>query len=131
MGNLKPWKPGVSGNPKGRPRGARAVLDVIGPGTRDAILRNLAAQALAGDVAAAREILSRTDPAPRRQELSGGLSVANAEDQRSREVVSQLTTEELRQLEAIAKAREERAHAAAAGRSGRPPDPDLVSSPLQ
>jgi hypothetical protein len=121
----------VSGNPKGRPRGTRAVLDVIGAGTRDAILRSLAAQALAGDVSAAREILSRTDPAPRRQEMSGGLSVANAEEQRSKEILCELTNEELQQLEAIGKALEERTQAAAAARSVRPPDPDLDSGALQ
>ena len=131
MGNLKPWGRGVSGNPKGRPRGTRAVLDVIGAGTRNAILRSLAAQALAGDVSAAREILSRTDPAPRRQEISGGLPVANSEDQQLQEILSELTDDELRQLEAIAKAREERTRAAAAARSVRPSDPDLDGGALQ
>jgi Family of unknown function (DUF5681) len=108
VGNLKPWRPGVSGNPKGRPRGVGAVIDVIGSGTRDAILRNLAAQALAGDVSAAREILSRTDPAPRRQEISGDLAVAGVEKQRFKEVLSELSNDELQQIRAIAIAHSER-----------------------
>src|SRR4030095_2461887 len=40
VGNLRPWSRGVSGKYKGRPRDARAVLDVIGPGTRRAGARD-------------------------------------------------------------------------------------------
>ncbi len=103
------------------------MLDVIGPGTRDAILRNVAVQALGGDVSAAREILSRTDPAPRGQEISGDLAVANVEEQRSQEILSELTNEELQQLEAIGRALEERTQAATAAHSVGPPDPDSTS----
>jgi hypothetical protein len=105
------WQP--EGTSEGRTRG----LDVIGSGTRDAILRNLAAQALAGDVSAAREILSRSDPAPRRQEISGDLAIASVEEQRFKKVLSELSNDELQQIRAIAIAHRERIAARSEGAS--------------
>ena len=59
------WKPGQSGNPKGRPPGAgevaklrAAIADQV-----PAILQSLTTAALAGDVQAARLLLERTLPA--------------------------------------------------------------------
>ena len=98
---LRPWKKGESGNPRGRPRGVRAVLDVIGPETRGAILQKLADKALQGDVAAARVLLERTDPALRRQEI-GGIEGKPLEVQKAEALAAQLTTEELRELQALA-----------------------------
>ena len=101
MTGLRPWRKGESGNPKRRPRGARAVLDVIGLETREAILRSLADRALQGDVAAARLLLERTDPALRRQEI-GGIEGKPLETQNAEAFAAQLTTEELRELDALA-----------------------------
>jgi hypothetical protein len=70
-GNTR-WKPGQSGNPKGRPRGAgeiarlRARIAEAMPG----ILAVLTEKAQAGDVQAAKLLLERTLPAIRPVELS-------------------------------------------------------------
>ena len=59
------WKPGQSGNPKGRPPGAGEVakLRAAIAGNVPAILQSLTAAAMAGDVQAARLLLERTLPA--------------------------------------------------------------------
>ena len=59
------WKPGQSGNPRGRPPGAGEVakLRAAIAGKVPAILESLTAAALAGDVQAARLLLERTLPA--------------------------------------------------------------------
>jgi hypothetical protein len=98
---LRPWRPGQSGNPRGRPRGTRAVLDVISPATRDAILCSLADRALKGDVAAAKVLLDRTDPVLRRQEI-GGIEGKPLEIQKAEAVAAELPTEVLRELDALA-----------------------------
>lgn len=55
------WKPGQSGNPKGRPAGAGEVakLRAAIAGNVPAILESLTTAALAGDVQAARLLLER------------------------------------------------------------------------
>ena len=59
------WKPGQSGNPRGRPPGAGEVakLRAAIAGNVPAILESLTTAALAGDVQAARLLLERTLPA--------------------------------------------------------------------
>jgi hypothetical protein len=69
-----PWRPGESGNPKGRPRKktftelAREVLNEVAPNGPEnqtyleRILRKLIAQALGGNIRASELILSRADP---------------------------------------------------------------------
>ena len=59
------WKPGQSGNPKGRPAGSGEVakLRAAIAGQVPAILQSLTAAALAGDVQAACLLLERTLPA--------------------------------------------------------------------
>lgn len=57
----KPWKPGESGNPRGRPPGRGQVAELreaIAKHT-PAIIRKLVVQAKAGDTAAARLLLER------------------------------------------------------------------------
>ncbi|VWX63188.1 conserved hypothetical protein [Burkholderiales bacterium 8X] len=58
------FKPGQSGNPAGRPKGASAATKLrqaIGDGVEE-IIRKLAEQAKGGDVAAARLLLERVLP---------------------------------------------------------------------
>ncbi len=57
----KPWKPGQSGNPKGRPPGTGQVAKLRAAISRSvpAILAKLAEQAKAGDVSASRLLLER------------------------------------------------------------------------
>ncbi len=59
------WKPGQSGNPKGRPAGAGEIAK-LRAGIAEhvpAIIATLTAAALAGDVSAARLLLERVIPA--------------------------------------------------------------------
>ncbi len=77
------------------------MLDVITPKTREAILQVLAERALQGDVAAARVLLERTDPAFRRQELSGADGGALQIDTRA--VAKVLSREDLLEIQALAK----------------------------
>lgn len=114
---LRPWQPGQSGNPKGRPRGARAVLDVVGVKKREEILLVLADRALQGDVAAARVILERTDPALRRQELSGVEGGPLEVDTRA--VAKLLSREDLLEIRAVAAKIAARSEARASGEEPR------------
>ncbi len=70
-GNLKPWKPGQTGNPNGRPKGTsltltlRKLLDTPVPGKdityAEAVIRRLVAEAMKGNTKAANIILERID----------------------------------------------------------------------
>ena len=63
----RPFQPGHSGNPAGKPRGARnrvlLALDAIGEEHAPAILETVVEAAKGGDVRAAETILSRIWPA--------------------------------------------------------------------
>lgn len=71
LANLKPWKPGQSGNPSGRPKrnpisdALREIMEEIDPRTKKLIARRLAdalvKKALAGDVKAAALIGDRVE----------------------------------------------------------------------
>jgi hypothetical protein len=110
------------------------VRDVITPKTREAILRALAERALQGDVAAARVLLERTDPALRRQELSGVEGKPLEIDTRA--LAKLLTKEDLIAMQELAKQIAARSEARASQERARPQDggepavedPSVVSS---
>jgi len=103
--NLKPWQPGQSGNPGGRPK-----RDAITAALReqlesqandgdnytiaDAVAATLIKQALGGDVRAIREIADRVEGKPRQQLEIEARAFTN--DQQLD--LSRLTDEQLRQL---------------------------------
>ena len=65
--NLRPgWKPGQSGNPKGRPRGSRNRVTLVALAAMeegaDAIARKVVDLAKSGDISAARLIIERLVP---------------------------------------------------------------------
>jgi len=71
------WKPGQSGNPKGRPAGTGEVakLRAAIAGNVPAILESLTTAALAGDVQAARLLLERALPPIKPVEATQALSL--------------------------------------------------------
>src|ERR1035437_3151830 len=62
----RPWQPGQSGNPAGKPPGARhaalVALDAIGAEGAEAVLRSVLQAAQGGDVRAADILLRRLWP---------------------------------------------------------------------
>jgi hypothetical protein len=65
--NLRPgWKPGQSGNPKGRPRGSRNRVTLVALAAMeegaDAIARKVVDMAKEGDMSAARLVIERLVP---------------------------------------------------------------------
>jgi hypothetical protein len=76
--NLKPWKPGQSGNPGGRPKGKlidEALEELLLGNDSElalAIAKKLLARAKAGEVKAIQLVAERVQGKPKRQiELSG------------------------------------------------------------
>ena len=65
----RPFAPGASGNPAGKPKGCRnragVLLDAISDGDLAAIITMLVTQAKAGDMTATKILLDRLVPAPR------------------------------------------------------------------
>ena len=72
----RPFKPGRSGNPKGRPRGSlnrtTLALRAIMADQAEAVLQVLIDQAMTGDVTAARAILERLVPVARETPVDAG-----------------------------------------------------------
>ena len=72
--NLRPgWKPGQSGNPKGRPRGSRNRVTLVALAAMeegaDAIARKVVDMAKGGDMSAARLVLERLVPPARERPI--------------------------------------------------------------
>lgn len=71
------WKPGQSGNPKGRPAGTGEVakLRAAIAGSVPAILQSLTDAAIAGDVQAAKVLLERVLPALKPAEQAQAVNI--------------------------------------------------------
>jgi Family of unknown function (DUF5681) len=66
-GDVKPvgaWKPGESGNPRGRTSGVERIRQLLDPHRED-LVKKAVALALTGDVTALRMCLDRVVPVPR------------------------------------------------------------------
>ena len=90
----------------GRPKGHRPVISVIGAKRRVEMLTKLYEQAMSGDVSAAKLLLDRMDPTLARQELTGADGDAIRVEKPD---LSHWSTEDLRELDALASKHEERA----------------------
>jgi ferritin-like protein len=84
--NLKPFKKGQSGNPKGRPKMPNlkdAIAKILaeekdGMQALEAVIKALRAKAVKGDVRAAKELLDRAYGTPKQTlDLSGELKSIN------------------------------------------------------
>ena len=81
----RPFKPGVSGNPSGRPRGSRnkttVLVEKLLADDAEAVARSVIVAARAGDMAAARIVLDRLCPVRRDQPIEIDLpSITGASD---------------------------------------------------
>jgi hypothetical protein len=80
----RPFAPNTSGNPAGRPKGARnrvtVTLERIMEGDALEIVAAVLAQAKTGDLTAARLILDRVAPVPRDRRISLDLPAADTAD---------------------------------------------------
>lgn len=69
--NLKPWKPGQSGNPAGRPKKANPFAAHLREDDRlKALIENLYNKATAGDIASIKEMLDRAYGRPAQTTIS-------------------------------------------------------------
>ncbi len=68
------WKPGQSGNPKGRPQGSKnkttLVVEALMQGKAEAVTQKAVELALEGDAAMIRVILDRVSPVPKDKPLT-------------------------------------------------------------
>ena len=90
---------------RGRPAHHKPLIDVIGAKRRVALIEKQYELAMAGDTAAAKQLLDRMDPTLARQELTGRDGAAI---QVQKPDLSALSNEDLRMLEEIAERRESR-----------------------
>lgn len=104
--------------PRGRPKGHRPLIDVIGQRRRVALIERQFERAMAGDTAAAKMLLDRMDPTLARQELTGAegkpIALEHAE-----QTAAEMPTDVLRELDALAtRINVERGNGAAANGKG-------------
>lgn len=73
------WRPGESGNPKGRPKGARnkttLAVESLMQGQAEAVAQKAVALALEGDAAMIRVVLDRVSPVPKDKPVTLDLPV--------------------------------------------------------
>lgn len=94
---LTPWKPGQSGNPKGRPPKGETVAEVWRAflegkddpddkmTRREKLMQAMYRKGLSGDVAAVKLVLERTDGLPiQRMQIDSGISALTLEDLKKR-----------------------------------------------
>jgi HPt (histidine-containing phosphotransfer) domain-containing protein len=102
--NLKPWKPGQSGNPGGRPKGRlidEALEELLLSNDSElalAIAKKLLARAKTGEVKAIQLVAERVQGKPKRQlELSGPdggpLDIHNMTDEELNQRIAELMEE--------------------------------------
>jgi hypothetical protein len=94
---LRPWKPGESGNPSGRPAGAfvlsRALLRNLTDEKADEIARGLIDKAVRGEMSAIQVLLERLEGKAVQRTESMSVSVNVLQD-----ALSELSKEELMEL---------------------------------
>jgi hypothetical protein len=72
----RPWKPGQSGNPKGRPRKGRTLTDLIAARLdKERFAEALLEAAYGGDVPALKLVLAYIDGPPESEEIPEGARV--------------------------------------------------------
>ena len=95
------WKPGQSGNPKGRPKRHKATSDIVSPREWQDLVKAQLVQALAGDKDAARWIGDRIEAPRMRQELVGDaeqpVALLHAE-----QLAAEMPSDVLKELDALA-----------------------------
>jgi hypothetical protein len=102
LANLKPWKPGQSGNPSGRPKNdvAREIAQAIFEENREALYEAFGKAALSGNAYTFKELAERAfGKVPDKVEMSGPDGGPISYEQAR---LATLTTEELKALESIA-----------------------------
>lgn len=91
--------------PRGRPRGHKPLIDIIGAKRRVALIEKQYEAAMNGDQAAAKMLLDRMDPTLARQELTGKDGASIALEHKD---LSHWSTEDLKELDALADQMEQR-----------------------